>query len=187
MEELNRLILVNKTHRILEDWSEHLHLSKVQDTPDSVRLEEEACQAFQELQACLLDREEVILRAADGYRSLADQQRVWDELLESRGEAYVRGHVAKPGYSEHHTGLAADAELDFADQEDARREAFPLIPAFHRHLAEHGFILRYPAGKESITGYEPEWWHIRYVGTEHARAMEEAGLVLEEYLEQIRK
>jgi LAS superfamily LD-carboxypeptidase LdcB len=62
----------------------------------------------------------------------------------------------------------------------AENEVFARV---HKKLAEHGFILRYPEGKEEITGYGYEPWHFRYVGVEVAKAISESGLTLEEYLQ----
>ena len=99
----------------------------------------------------------------------------------------TRRYVAKPGYSEHQTGLALDLTLYDArgtivadDDADAYEK---LSPHFHKF----GFILRYPAGKEDVTGYLFEPWHIRYVGTEIAREIYESGLRLEEYVSRTRE
>ena len=103
--------------------------------------------------------------------------------------------VAQPGYSEHHTGLALDLYFrvknedgSFTDvyyNEDMEKAEYSGVWAkIHAKLAQYGFILRYLEGKEHITGYRGELWHIRYVGdTETARAiMSQDGLTLEEYL-----
>ena len=87
-----------------------------------------------------------------------------------------------PGHSEHHTGLALDLTL-YDDQgdivEDDNVEAYArLLPYF----PEFGFIVRYPAGKEDVTGYWFEPRHIRYVGDEAAREIYASGLTLEEYV-----
>ena len=107
--------------------------------------------------------------------------------MADHGEAYARQRVAKPGYSEHQTGLALDLTL-YDDQGDMVRDddvdAYgKLLP----HLYKFGFILRYPAGKESVTGYPFEPWHIRYVGIDAAREMYDAGWTLEEYVSRTRE
>jgi LAS superfamily LD-carboxypeptidase LdcB len=98
----------------------------------------------------------------------------------------VKQYVAVPGYSEHHTGLAVDICLvvdgkiiDDHDEMIAQKEIFAQI---HPLLAEYGFILRYPQGRENITGYSYEPWHFRYVGIETAKKISGAGLVMEEYM-----
>ena len=93
------------------------------------------------------------------------------------------------GCSEHETGLAIDlgqggGAVDFI------RPAFPetgACGAFRRLAARYGFVLRYPEGKERVTGIAHEPWHFRYVGVPHARLMEEAGLCLEEYFDFLRE
>ncbi len=105
------------------------------------------------------------------------------------GEDYVKTYVAVPGYSEHHTGLAIDVCLDIYgkrvndnDEMIAQKEIFEKIWA---HLADYGFILRYPEGKEDITDYGFEPWHFRYIDdVEAAKEIMEKGITFEEYLNQ---
>ena len=121
---------------------------------------------------------------ADGYRSAAEQRRLYDAARAEHGEAFARAFVAPPGGSEHQTGLAVDLAQNAA-QIDPIRPLFPDTGAcgrFRRLAAEYGFIERYPAGKEHVTGIAHEPWHFRYVGHPHARIMAEYGLCLEEYI-----
>ena len=97
--------------------------------------------------------------------------------------------MALPGCSEHQTGLAIDLGLA-ADEIDFIRPDFPadgVCGAFRRRAADFGFVLRYPAGKEAVTGIAHEPWHFRYVGVPHARLMTEMGLTLEEYVAWLRE
>ena len=118
-----------------------------------------------------------------GWRSQKEQQAIWDQTLRESGEAFTRKYVAVPGCSEHQTGLAIDlgqqaAHIDFI------RPAFPydgVCGAFRRAAARYGFIERYQAGKERLTGIAAEPWHFRFVGAPHAALIEENGLCLEEY------
>ena len=120
-----------------------------------------------------------------GWRSRAEQQAIWDDTLAEHDSAFTETYVARPGCSEHQTGLAIDLgengpEVDFLCP------AFPdsgPCGALRRRAADFGFILRYPKGKEAVTGIGYEPWHFRYVGWPHAKLMEERHLVLEEYLE----
>ena len=119
-----------------------------------------------------------------GWRSRAEQQAIWDDTLAREGEAFTRQYVASPGCSEHETGLAIDLGLA-APHIDFIRPHFPdegVCRAFRRRAADYGFILRYPAGKEHVTGIAHEPWHFRYVGVPHAGRMAALGLTLEEYL-----
>ena len=124
-----------------------------------------------------------------GWRSQAEQQSIWDDCLIKSGEAFTRKYVALPGCSEHQTGLAIDLGLA-ADEIDFIRPDFPedgVCGAFRRRAADFGFVLRYPAGKEAVTGIAHEPWHFRYVGVPHARLMTEMGLTLEEYVAWLRE
>ena len=123
-----------------------------------------------------------------GWRSRAEQQQIWDGSLAENGEDFTRKYVAIPGCSEHQTGLAIDLALR-SDSIDFIRPDFPydgICGRFRAIAADYGFIERYPAGKEKITGIVAEPWHFRYVGRPHARLMRDMGLTLEEYVELLR-
>ena len=100
--------------------------------------------------------------------------------------------MAVPGYSEHHTGLAIDIKLVVGDkviydndEMIAQREIFAKI---HAKLAKYGFILRYLEGKDDITGYSYEPWHLRYIDSpEIAKKITDEGLTLEEYLQKYKR
>ena len=97
-------------------------------------------------------------------------------------------YVACPGCSEHQTGLAIDLGLNQGEI-DFIRPAFPyegLCQTFRQTMAQYGWVQRYPAGKEAITGIGHEPWHFRYVGQPHAALMAERDLTLEEYIAWIR-
>lgn len=120
-----------------------------------------------------------------GWRSDAEQRAIWHSSLAENGPGFTRLYVARPGCSEHQTGLAIDLALDDGDI-DFIRPAFPydgVCGAFRARAAEFGFVLRYPAGKEAVTGIAHEPWHFRFVGAPHAARMAAAGLCLEEYLQ----
>lgn len=124
-----------------------------------------------------------------GWRSSDEQQEIWEESVRDRGLDFTRKFVAVPGFSEHQTGLAIDlgfrkSLLDYICPDFPHRG---ICQAFRRHAAAYGFIERYPAGKEDITGIGHEPWHFRYVGAPHASIMWELGLTLEEYTEFIKK
>lgn len=118
-----------------------------------------------------------------GWRSQAEQRAIWDDSMAENGEEFTRKFVARPGHSEHQTGLAIDLGLR-GEEVDFIRPEFPyegICQAFRARMARYGFIQRYPAGKERVTGIAHEPWHFRYVGTPHAQLMTERGLTLEEY------
>ena len=114
---------------------------------------------------------------SSGFRSYDTQARIYESYVDSYGQASADTFSARPGYSEHQTGLAIDVNSiddSFADTPEAEWLA--------SHAHEYGFIIRYPKGKESITGYKYEPWHIRYLGVEKATEVYNSGLTLEEFL-----
>ncbi len=113
-----------------------------------------------------------------GYRDYAFQVECYNSIVEAYGKEYADEFSARPGFSEHQTGYTIDCNtIDdaFGETEEGKWLA--------EHCWEYGFIIRYPEGKEAITGYAYESWHIRYVGVEAAREIWEQGLTLEEYLD----
>lgn len=117
------------------------------------------------------------LMAISGYRSYKRQTVLYEDALKRKSDA-----VAPPGTSEHQTGLALDISCSSIMFE--LEETFADTPEgkwLKRHAPLHGFILRYPKGKETITGYPYEPWHIRYIGKTLALYLSLTGLTLEEY------
>ncbi len=112
-----------------------------------------------------------------GYRSFSYQDGLYRRYAERDGKELANTYSAWPGHSEHQTGLAFDiGELDdsYGETEAGRWLA--------ENAHHYGFIIRYPKGKESITGYQYEPWHVRYLGVDTATKVYESGLCLEEYL-----
>ena len=123
-----------------------------------------------------------------GWRSMREQREIWDGSMAENGTEFTRKYVALPGCSEHQTGLAIDLALR-SDNIDFIRPDFPydgICGRFRALAADYGFIERYQAGKEHITGIAAEPWHFRYVGRPHARLMSDNGLCLVEYVELLR-
>lgn len=129
-----------------------------------------------------------VIVPVSGYRSIDEQQQIWDDSMHENGEEFTRKFVAIPGCSEHQTGLAIDLALA-SDNIDFICPDFPydgICGEFRKLAADHGFVERYPAGKEHITGIACEPWHFRYVGRPHAQLMTAMELTLEEYVELLR-
>lgn len=119
------------------------------------------------------------LYVTSGYRSYEEQESVFQSWVEQVGAADAPNYAAKPGFSEHQTGYALDVFVPGSTTAD-----FATTPAakwLADHAPEFGFILRYPEDKVDLTGYSYEAWHLRYVGLEHAAAITEQDLSLEEY------
>lgn len=126
------------------------------------------------------------IAAVSGWRPYQEQVNLWNESVDGNGLDFTRSYVAQPGCSEHHTGLAIDLGLLNGEPLDYIRPNFPyegICQQFRELAPAFGFVERYPAGKEAVTGVAHEPWHFRYVGRPHAAVMAAKGLVLEEYLE----
>ncbi|WP_211882502.1 M15 family metallopeptidase [Pseudarthrobacter albicanus] len=118
-----------------------------------------------------------------GYRSFSQQASLYDSYVRQYGQATADTFAARPGYSEHQTGLAMD--IGNASGICALQACFANTPAGKwaaEHGWEYGFIIRYPAGAEATTGYTYEPWHLRYVGPDLALDMKSTGVAtLEDY------
>ena len=120
---------------------------------------------------------------ACGYRSFSTQSELYDAEIDNIGNEQAELWVAKPGYSEHQTGLAFD--LNLSDTESSGGIVYEGTENYswiNENCSRYGFIVRYPEGKENITGYEYEPWHLRYVGEAAAAYIHEEGITLEEYI-----
>lgn len=134
------------------------------------------------------DRDGYPLMISSAYRSIADQQQLYQEFVNSRGQDQADMYVADPGSSEHHTGLAVDLS-DSSDACAADSDRCLIAPATSQWLADNahrfGFIVRYPEGAQPITGVAYEPWHYRYVGVPLATKLYESNLTLDEALTQM--
>lgn len=132
--------------------------------------------AFQTLQKAM-QQQGLSIWVSSGYRSYSYQDGLYQRYVNRDGKAAADRYSARAGYSEHQTGLAFDVNQindSFANTPEAKWLA--------DHAHEYGFIIRYPKGKEPVTGYQYEPWHLRYLGIETATAVYQSGLSLEEYL-----
>ena len=180
------LILVNYENPLPEDFT----------VPDLVQLrsnqyvDSRAYPALQEMMdAARAEGLEPLV--CSSYRTWETQARLFENEIQdwvgkgySREDAEVQAAiwVARPGTSEHQTGLTVDI-VDLSYQVlDEGQEKTPVQQWLMAHCAEYGFILRFPTDKSDITGIGYEPWHYRYVGVEAAKEITERGLCLEEYL-----
>ncbi len=137
----------------------------------------EALQAFENMKMKAKE-EGISLKIVSGYRSFQTQQSIYQRNVRLYGEEIANTFSAKPGQSEHQTGLAFDVNStrwDFKDTVEAKWLA--------ENCYNFGFIIRYPEDKQEITGYVYEPWHIRYVGNKVANEIKNRGVCLEEYVE----
>ncbi len=184
---IDYMVLVNKENPLPDGWEEALDLTTITNSVgDEVQVESTAYEAYLQLKDAL-EKEGIHTELDSAYRSIEAQQKIVDDFTEKYGEDYVKEYVAVPGYSEHHSGLALDLYLIVDDKTVYENEDLVLYPEIwakiHEKLPEYGFILRFPEGKEDITGYSYEPWHIRYIGSpETAKEITEKGITFEEYL-----
>lgn len=159
---IDGILVVNKTYALPSDYNPGVD-------PD-------AQAAFDKMQAAAA-KEGLNIYISSGFRSYDYQSGLYDRYVQRSGKAEADRYSARPGHSEHQTGLAFDLnsiDMTFADTDECAW--------VNEHCAEYGFIIRYPQGSESITGYMYEPWHLRYLGTENAKKVYDSGLTLEEYL-----
>lgn len=124
-------------------------------------------------------KENITLIINSGYRTYENQKQVYDYYKNINGEEYADGYAARPDFSEHQTGLSIDViTYGTAGKDFDKTDAFKWL---QEHAHEYGFILRYPKGKEEITGYAYESWHYRYLGKDLAQKVKKSGLTYDEY------
>lgn len=190
------LVLVNKYTQLPDDWEANVELVDAKNAWDEdIQVEKKAYEQYKKLAEDVnneLKKYNATIELDSTYRSVKAQQELWDEWSADpeKGPDYVKKYVAVPGYSEHHTGLAIDICLkidgELVYDNDEMKEQKDIFSVVHSKLADYGFILRYPEGREDRTGYTYEPWHLRYVGsTEIAKDIDIDNLTLEEYLEDI--
>ena len=179
------LMIVNKEYGLSEEYKPN-DLTKVEHCDFSVgsdechQLKKEPAEAIEEMFAAAReDGYEIIMRT--GYRSYGYQAALYESYKEQDGEEAADKYSARPGSSEHQSGLCCDVGIEGKDLNafEGTDEAKWIAD----NSWKYGFVVRYPQDKEDITGYMYEAWHIRYVGKEAAKYMHEKNLTLEEYLE----
>lgn len=144
-------------------------------------LRKEAASALEEMfKVAAMDG--VSLAGVSAYRSHATQKALFNRYVKQDGEEKARTYSAVPGHSEHETGLAID--ISGSNGKCAAQDCFAGTKEaiwLEEHASEYGFIVRYPKGKEAITGYQYEPWHLRYVGRKVAEEIAGKGLTMEQY------
>lgn len=183
-------VLVNKRFSLPEDYvPDDLVYPDVpfifEEMLEKRKMRKEAAEALEEMFAAAKE-DKVYLAGVSAYRSHAYQKALFNSYVEKDGYEKARTYSALPGTSEHETGLAID--VSGSDGKCAAEDCFAGTPEaewLEKNAHKFGFIVRYPEGKESITGYKYEPWHLRYVGKEAAEAIAEQGITLEEYLGEV--
>lgn len=181
-------VLVNKTNKLPDDY----HPSDLiyPDIPFTFKQKAEKRQMRADAGAAIeklfagAKKQGVNLLGVSAYRSHASQAALFKYYANQDGYEAARKYSAVPGTSEHETGLAidvtgGDGKCAAEDCFEGTKEAIWL----QDHAEEYGFIIRYPKGKDEITGYQYEPWHLRYVGKAIAKEIMSRGITLEEYVD----
>lgn len=141
-------------------------------------LRKEACEHFETL--CNDARSEGYeIRGMSAYRSFDRQTAIYDSYVKSSGEQEADTYSARPGFSEHQTGLAVDVmggDTPYSQFKSTKESTW-----VNENAYKYGFIVRYPDGKEDITGYIAEAWHLRYVGIDVAKIINDENITFDEY------
>ena len=173
------VVLVNKNNILPKDYiPSDLRLINNRYALNDKYLREEAAVNFENLSADAATLGYKII-ATSTFRNYEYQGKLFNEYTDSKGLEYALLCSAKPGHSEHQTGLAVDVMGSNEDYDEFEKAIeFNWIK---ENAHKYGFILRYPKGKEYITGFKYEPWHYRYVGIIHATNIYNKKITLEEY------
>ena len=181
------LALVNKNHALPDDYEPvdlvvpNVRFPFEEDVPKK-QLRKIAADALED-QFAAGDEDCITLFAQSGYSSYDRKEAIFASNAAKNGEEHANTYSARAGQSEHQTGLVMDVTaqavgfdlvIDFGETEEGKW--------IKEHAHEYGFIIRYPEGKEAITLYQYEPWHLRYVGQKTASAIYEEDQTFEEYL-----
>lgn len=179
-------VLVNKQNKLPENYKPadlvYTDIPFVSDVTNEKRKMRRAAAAAVNQLFAGAKAEGISLLGVSAYRSHETQTTLFNSYVNRDGYEKARTYSALPGTSEHETGLAID--VTSGNGKCAAENCFGGTPEaiwLEQHAAEYGFIIRYPQGKESITGYQYEPWHLRYVGEELALEITNKGITLEEY------
>jgi zinc D-Ala-D-Ala carboxypeptidase len=182
------LIVANKERNLPEDYEPaDLVIPNVpfpfKENLPKKKMRKEAAESVEVLFKAA-EEQGLALLAQSGYRSYDTQVSIFAYNEDQFGEEKANQTSAQPGQSEHQTGLSLDVTSPLVNYElvekfGETKEGKWVAENAHKY----GFIIRYPKGKEKITGYQYEPWHLRYVGIEHAKEIHERGITLEEYLQ----
>ncbi|MFS0591559.1 M15 family metallopeptidase [Cytobacillus horneckiae] len=189
----NIMALVNKQFSLPSDYAPDdlvrpdVAFSFGDEEVEKSYLRKEAAEGLEKMFAAA-KKDGIDLFAVSGYRSYERQDAVFSAEVNRVGEEKAVQAVAFPGSSEHQTGLSMDissATVDYTLTE--KFENAPEGKWLKDNAHHYGFILRYPKGKEEVTGYQFEPWHFRYIGVDAATVIFEKDLTLEEYFDAVKK
>ena len=172
-------ILVNKYNSLPEKYApdDIVEMSNWYAYPDN-RIRQTVYDAFKEMSEGAKESGYTLI-VNSSYRSYEEQKEIYDDYERNRGKEYADKYAARPDFSEHQTGLSLDIFSPGANMSNfADTETYKWLKD---NSYKYGFILRYPLGKEDITGYNYEAWHYRYLGKDLAKKVYDSGLTYDEY------
>lgn len=173
------LVLVNKYNYLTENYiPKNLEEISVEYARSGMQLVSEAKEAF-EILSQEAKKDGMTIIAMSSYRSYDYQVNLYDNYVNSDGKDAADTYSARPGFSEHQTGLAVDVynkNLPYTSFEETEEFIW-----MQKNAYKYGFILRFPKDKVNITGYQYEAWHYRYVGKKAAKYIHNHNITLEEY------
>ncbi len=178
VEKFSTEMLINKHHHVGEKFvpDELVKIGNEYASEEGMECSKVALDAFQKMSAAAMkDGYEIVINSA--YRSYQDQVDITEEYLKWYGQNYVDKYVAKPGYSEHQSGLAFDIGSRKVNVFANSKEYEWML----ENAYKYGFILRFSKKDEDITGFRSEPWHYRYVGEKIAKYIYEHDITFEEY------
>lgn len=175
------LMLVNKFNQLKENYTPK-NIVPISNyySYDNNSITEEVYNAYKKMWYAAKD-EDLTLIVTSSYRDYKTQEVLWETYADSKGEKWADSVSARAGFSEHQTGLTLDIVTYNTIMNDFENtDEFKWL---QKNAHKYGFILRYPKGKEDITGYDYESWHYRYVGVEVATAVHDKNITYDEYYE----
>ena len=173
------LILVNKYNRLSSSYSPDLVTMSSNYSREGQRMEKEAYEHFKEM-VDAAKKDNIKIYNISAYRSYSSQSSLYTMYSNRDGVTKADTYSARPGHSEHQTGYATDIICSSSGCKFEERKEYEWLKD---NSYKYGFIIRYPKGKEYITGYTFEPWHYRYVGTEAAKYIYEHDITFDEYYE----
>ena len=179
----NTLVLVNREHGLDKNYIPiDLSIPEIPFTDEAIDEEKHVAGIMKEPLEELTneaEKEGIFLMGNSAYRSYESQKNVYNNRVKNQGKESADAYVAKPGFSEHQTGLC----IDITNKDRYFVEGTEEVEWLKENCSKFGFIIRYPKDKKDVTGIEYEPWHIRYVGKDVAKYISDNGITLEEYLE----
>ena len=175
------LMIVNKHYKIENNYKPDNLVTVLSEHGYPNKIRADVYEEFKKMYNAAKN-DNVSIFIASPYRSYSDQNALYTYYVNTDGKQNADTYSARPGFSEHHTGLAMDLipeyglDLDTFENSDG-------FKWMQENAYKYGFILRYPKDKEYITGYIYEPWHYRYVGINAATTIKNEGLTFEEYYE----